>query len=186
MQFVHSDPAKDLPLHHRILHKHKPNNSKQINMEARSITINKGASSVDSEKEPITQLPPIDQVDGYNKTSKGNNTSILPKNPITSFSTTKYGIIRERTVAYDGKHIPIKLKARHQSKRRNTTATLSSRNANSAKVQDIRFSQLRKSLVPPYKPVDGYLQLSAGDNVYSTSHPDGILSRVGVTRGQTI
>ena len=115
-----------------------------------------------------------------------NKVVVLPKEPLTHFKT-----VRTRALSHpDNNNSISRNDADDSSNRDGVDNTESKYDFKSSRIFDARFSKLRNSLIPPYKPGDEYLQRGAEERENVLSNRDAgkhvsFLPGLTVIRGQT-
>ena len=180
-KLVHRSPGKDLSSHHRLL---QPKNAKE-----RPFTDSTNTHSDDKQllSIPANIITPSRKPQTIHcRMNNQNKVVVLPKEPLTHFKT-----VRTRALSHpDNNNSISRNDADDSSNRDGVDNTESKYGFKSSRIFDARFSKLRNSLIPPYKPGDEYLQRGAEEreNVFSNRDAGkhvSFLPGLTVIRGQT-
>ena len=189
-KLVHRSPGKDLSSHHRLLQRNFPLFACNIkNAKERPFTDSTNTHSDDKQllSIPANIITPSRKPQTIHcRMNNQNKVVVLPKEPLTHFRT-----VRTRALSHpDNNNSISRNDADDSSNRDGVDNTESKYGFKSSRIFDARFSKLRNSLIPPYKPGDEYLQRGAEERENVLSNRDAgkhvsFLPGLTVIRGQT-
>ena len=186
-KLVHRSSGKNHPSHHRLL---PPQNAETRRFSGISQTISDDKELLSIPTNIITPIRKIHTIDCH--LNNQNKMAVHPKETLTHFSTVQFGKARARSHPENDNKDSINTDESDDSSNRDEVDDMVFKHGlQSSRILDVRFRKLRNSLIPPYKPGDGYLQRTGEgrENVLSNRHDAGkhvrFLPELAVVRGQT-
>ena len=186
-KLVHRTSGKNHPSHHRLIH---PKNAEKERFAAISHANSDENELLSILTNIITPIRKIQTIDCH--LNNQNKMAVHSKETSTHFRTVQFGKTGALSHLEDDNKDSINTDDSDDSSHRDDLDDpMFKHGLKSSRILDARFRQLRNSLIPPYKPGDGYLQRTGEgrENVLSNRHDAGkhvrFLPGLAVVRGQT-